>query len=75
MSSGSQREKITLKLTREKRESIVNIEDGDRVIDLLRRAGLPVDGVLVFKGKVPLPLDDDAFDADELTVITVASGG
>ncbi|MGA1848525.1 MAG: hypothetical protein ACMUHB_04210 [Thermoplasmatota archaeon] len=75
MSSGSQREKITLKLTREKRGSIVKIEDGDRVMDLLRRAGLPVDGVLVFKGNVPLPLDDVDFDADELTVITVASGG
>ncbi len=75
MSSGFQREKITLKLTREKRESIVNIQTGDRVMDLLRKAGLPVDGVLVFKGNVPVPLDDDNLDADELTVITVASGG
>jgi sulfur carrier protein ThiS len=75
MSNCSPRDDITLKLTRERRESRIIIEEGDRVMDLLKRAGLPVDGVLVFKGNVPIPLDDDRLDVDELTVVTVASGG
>jgi sulfur carrier protein ThiS len=64
-----------LNFTREKREITISLEAGESVMDLLAKADVPVDGVLVFRGNVPVPLDEDVIDVDELTVVSVASGG
>jgi len=75
MKSGKCRGIITLRLLREKRDILVEPAPEEKIMDLLRKAGIPLDGVLVFMGNVPLPLDDDVEGVDELTVVTVASGG
>jgi sulfur carrier protein ThiS len=75
MSDKTRRGSVKLNFTREKREITISLEAGESVMDLLAKADVPVDGVLVFRGNVPVPLDEDVIDVDELTVVSVASGG
>lgn len=44
-------------------------------MDLLDRAGVHIDGVLVLREGVPIPLDRSVDLNDRLTVVKVASGG
>lgn len=62
-------------LKREGREISMPPCPGDRVMDLLDRAGVHMDGVLVFREGIPIPLDEGVELNDRLTVVKVASGG
>jgi hypothetical protein len=66
---------LKLLLKREGREIDVDVMGDQNLIEVLKRADLPVDGVLVFDGNAPIPLDSKAADFDVLTVVNVASGG
>lgn len=66
---------IVLELQREAREMEVEVEQGQSFIEVLKIAELPVDGVLVFAGGVPIPLDSEARSYERVTVVNVASGG
>ena len=66
---------IKITLWRERRSIDVTISDGDRVIDIIKRVGSPIDGTLVFDGDTPLPIDGEIKGFPELKIISVASGG
>ncbi len=66
---------IKITLWRERRSIDVTINDGDRVIDIIKRLGSPIDGTLVFDGDMPLPIDGEIKGSPELKIISVASGG
>ena len=62
-------------MIREDRMVEVESWEGDTLVDILRRAGIPVDGVVVFSGERPVPIDDPVMEHDDLKVVTVSSGG
>lgn len=66
---------IRLILKKESREIEVPINEGHTLVQVLREADLPLDGVLVFDNGRPIPLDAPAQEFDVLTVINVSSGG
>ncbi|MCK5772933.1 MAG: hypothetical protein KAH57_04025 [Thermoplasmata archaeon] len=66
---------IKVTLWRERRSIDVEIHDGDMVIDIVKKVGLPIDGTLVFDGDIPLPIDGEITGYPELKIISVASGG
>ncbi len=66
---------IKITLWRERRNIDLTIRNGDRVMDIIKRVGLPIDGTLVFDGDTPLPVDGEIKGSPELKIISVASGG
>ncbi len=66
---------LNIDISREKRSIEVEVISSDRIIDILRRVDLPVDGVLVFMEDRPIPLDTALGDIENIKVINVASGG
>ena len=68
-------EPLKLFLQREDREIHIRVKDGHTLIDILKEAGLPLDGVLIFNEGKPIPLDSPASEFGSLTVINVSSGG
>ena len=73
--AGSDDGKITVVLHRGDREVKVEMEPGDRIMDILDRIEVPLDGVLVFRDGVPVPVDEEAIGIHRIRVIRVASGG
>jgi hypothetical protein len=69
------RETLKLKLQRESREIDVEVAGEETLIDILRGAGIPIDGVLVFKQGIPLSLDSKVNGLGIVTVLNVSSGG
>ncbi|MGA1819574.1 MAG: hypothetical protein ACMUHU_01050 [Thermoplasmatota archaeon] len=67
--------KAILILQREQEKISADIAPGNRVMDLLDGAGVPLDGALVFLEDSPVPLDMEVEDGMVLKVIRVASGG
>jgi len=45
------------------------------VEDVLRAKGLRPDGVVVVRGKTPIPITDPVADGEELELLEVVSGG
>jgi sulfur carrier protein ThiS len=66
---------LKLVLRREDREIDLGVSEGQTLIEVLKRADLPIDGVLIFDEDKPIPLDSTAAEFEVLTVINVASGG
>ncbi len=69
---------ITLHSWRDGKDISMQATTGERVIDVVRRAGFHVDGVLVMVEGEPVPIDEEltkALASRVLTVIRVASGG
>ena len=76
--SGSGMTKYDVELWREKRMISVLLPSGCSVMDLVRGAGQPLDGVLVMCNGSPVPMDADLKEMsseDEISIINVASGG
>jgi sulfur carrier protein ThiS len=67
--------RIRIVLSRENDEKTPIVYPDDTVLDLLLRMKIHPDGVLVFSGSEPIPLDDTVEGLDELKIINVASGG
>jgi sulfur carrier protein ThiS len=55
----------------------VEADEGSNMIDIIRKVDQPVDGVLVFLGSRPVPLDTPIVEIGEaeLRIVSVASGG
>ena len=75
MDDGKGARSLKLVLKKESTEMEVKVEKDQTLIDIIRAAGLPLDGILVFNEGRPLPLDSKAFEFKTLTVINVSSGG
>ena len=66
---------LKLLLQKESREIDVEVNEGQTMIEVLKEAGLPIDGILIFDNGRPVPLDSEANTFDVLTIINVSSGG
>lgn len=53
----------------------VEVPTGATVLEVLRRAGVPPDAVVVLRDGIPLPLDARVATDEELRVVNVFSGG
>lgn len=67
--------KIRVKLIPQNISQEIEIQRGSTIIDLLRILHRRPDSVIVLKNKTPLPVDDIIPDAQELSIVQVASGG
>ena len=67
--------KISVKLSREKKIKVINLEEGSIVLDLLRKLKLKPDTVIVLDNNMPIPNDDILQDKQNLSILIVSSGG
>jgi sulfur carrier protein ThiS len=67
--------KIKVKVSRTNDEKEILLEKGSTVIDLLNKLKIKPDTVVVMSNKIPVPIDDNLDDKQELTIIQVFSGG
>ncbi len=69
--------RINVHLEREKERISMDIDSDSTLMDLIREIGQPIDGILIFNGHEPLPLDTVLNDikGNDIRLITVASGG
>ncbi len=69
--------RINVHLERENERIVIDIDRDSTLMDLIREMGQPVDGVLIFNGPEPLPLDTLMTDikGNDIRLIAVASGG
>ncbi len=53
----------------------VDLPDGATVKDLVEAVGEPIDVMVCVRGGAPIPDDSVLFEADELLLLSAASGG
>ena len=51
------------------------MKTGSKVINMLEKLDIKPDTTIVMKDKIPIPIDDELNDGDDLTIILVSSGG
>ena len=66
---------VTIVFHGDNREITLEPESTNRIMDLLDELRVPLDGVLVFNGDAPVPLDALVRDFGLLKIVRVASGG
>lgn len=57
------------------RAKAVALRKGATAADLLEKAGIHPDAVVVFRAGRPIPLDEKLEDGEEVEVVKVVSGG
>jgi len=67
--------KISVELSREKVKKEIDLEEGSTVLDLLKKLKLKPDTIIVMNNNMPIPDDDVLHDNQNLSIITVSSGG
>ncbi|MGA1822465.1 MAG: hypothetical protein ACMUIG_08055 [Thermoplasmatota archaeon] len=66
---------IRVYLQRQKEQRNVRIGPDHKLTELLAELDIPPDGIIAFTAGCPIPLDDVIWDYDEITIVTVSSGG
>ncbi|MGC9105031.1 MAG: thiamine biosynthesis protein ThiS [Thermoprotei archaeon] len=66
--------RVRVNLVRQGKVVELEMPEGSKVRDLIKRLGFSTQGVVVTKDSVPL-LEDEALTPGEFTVFQVASGG
>jgi sulfur carrier protein ThiS len=67
--------KIKVKISRKNYEKEIQLEKGSIVLDLLNKLMIKPDTVVVMSDNIPVPIDDNLKDKQEITIIQVFSGG
>ena len=67
--------KITVKLSRTKETKEIHLETESTVNDLLRKMNLKPDTLIVMSDNVPIPIDNELKEEQEVAIIQVSSGG
>jgi sulfur carrier protein ThiS len=67
--------KISIKLSREKDTKEIDLKDGSTVMDLLKELNLKPDTLIVLNNDLPIPVDEELKDKQNLSIILVSSGG
>ena len=73
-SEGNLRE-IRVFLQKQKERRKIRIGTDHKLTELLVELDIPPDGIIAFTAGSPIPLDDVIWDYDEITIVTVSSGG
>jgi sulfur carrier protein ThiS len=66
---------IKVKLSRTNETKQLKIKEGSTIKDLLKTINLKPDTVIVLNKEIPIPIDDELKDKQEIIVINVSSGG
>ena len=66
---------ITVKILPQKISKEIDIENGSKMYDLLKKINLNPDNIIIIRGNTPVPVDDILNNEQDLTIIQVASGG
>jgi sulfur carrier protein ThiS len=67
--------KIKLHYTRSNNIKELNIRKGSTVEDLLKRIKIKPDTVVIIDKNKPIPIDDELYEGQNLTILQVSSGG
>lgn len=67
--------KVTAKLLRTNEINKIDLKTGSTVFNLLEKMNMKPDTLIVIRNNIPIPIDDELSDGDELTIILVSSGG
>ena len=67
--------KISIKLSREKDTKEIDLKDGSTVMNLLKELNLKPDTLIVLNNDLPIPVDEELKDKQNLSIILVSSGG
>ena len=67
--------KIKVKISRTNDEKEIQMKKRSTVLDLLNKLIIKPDNVVVLSNKIPVPVDDELKDKQEITIIQVFSGG
>ncbi|MBX8639955.1 MAG: hypothetical protein M1422_01880 [Candidatus Thermoplasmatota archaeon] len=60
---------------RERRDFDIQIFPGMTVLEIMKKISVNPEGVVTFRGDVPVPVDQEVNDGDEFVFIEAASGG
>jgi sulfur carrier protein ThiS len=67
--------KIRVKTTRSKKIEEIDLKVGSTVESVLKKINVKPDIVVVMRKNIPIPIDDEVKDGEELTILHVSSGG
>jgi sulfur carrier protein ThiS len=67
--------KIKVKISRSNKEKEIQMEKGSTVLDLLNKLKIKPDTVVIMSNKIPIPIDDNLKEKQEISIIQVFSGG
>ena len=67
--------KIKVKISRTNDEKEIQMKKRSTVLDLLNKLIIKPDTVVVLNNKIPIPIDSELKDKQEITIIQVFSGG
>jgi sulfur carrier protein ThiS len=66
---------VKVKRIRTKKTQNVKIKEGFKVEDLIYKLNLRPDTLIVMKDNMPIPIDSNLNDNQELVIVEVSSGG
>lgn len=66
---------ITVKLSRNNETKKIQIKNGSKAEDVLKKINLKPDTVIIMRNNQPIPIDEELTDDQELTILQVSSGG
>ena len=66
---------ITVKISRNNETKNIQIGNGSKAEDVLKKIDLKPDTVIIMCDNKPIPIDEEIIDGQELTILQVSSGG
>ncbi len=66
---------ITVKLSRNNETKKIQIENGSKAEDVLKKINLKPDTVIVMCDNKPIPIDEELTEGQKLAILQVSSGG
>ena len=66
---------ITINYSPKNTSEKIKIFQGAKISDILIKLDLKPDTVIALRNNLPIPIDEELQDADNITIIRVASGG
>ena len=67
--------RVAVEILPSRREEPVELTPPARGLDLLKALRLAPDAHILFRGNVPIPIDETLVDGDRIRVVGVVSGG
>jgi len=66
---------INITLLRTNTTKKIQMQQGSLINDLIKKINLKPDSLIVIENNKPVPIDDNLYNGQQLTIIEVSSGG
>ena len=66
---------IIVKISRTNKIQKIDLKSGSKVQDVLTKLNMKPDTLIVMKENMPIPIDNELKEGEELLIIQVSSGG